>query len=106
MRAFLERAQARGLPIKWFGAECQAGFTSAPRHWRYAGDQGALPATHAVLAQLCDIRTPLSLTDEECDLVAAIVLESIRSVLNDSGESGDHRHLTMPPTATERGRKP
>ena len=73
-------AKARGLPIKWFGAAEQAGFTSAPRHWNYVGEQGALQRTHRVLATLCDIRTPVSLTDEECDLIAAIVLDAIEAV--------------------------
>jgi dTDP-4-amino-4,6-dideoxygalactose transaminase len=81
MHALLGLAKARGLPIKWFGEESQVGFTSAPRHWRYAGDQGKLAATHAVLATLCDIRTPVTLTDEECDLIAAIVRQSIETII-------------------------
>ncbi len=80
MERFLALAKARGLPIKWFGAARQAGFTSAPRHWRYAGDQGPLSATHDTLATLCDIRTPVSLTDEECDLIAEITRDSIAAV--------------------------
>lgn len=72
----LARAGARGVPIKWFGAERQAGFTSAPRHWAYAGEQGPLDATHRVLAGLCDIRTPVTLSDGDCDLIADIVRES------------------------------
>jgi dTDP-4-amino-4,6-dideoxygalactose transaminase len=80
LERFLALAKARGLPIKWFGAEQQSGFTSAPRHWRYAGQQGALEATHAVLAGLCDIRTPVTLTDEECDLIAEIVRDALDSI--------------------------
>jgi dTDP-4-amino-4,6-dideoxygalactose transaminase len=80
MAAFLAAAKERGLPIKWFGADKQAGFTSAPRHWRYAGEQGPLDATHDVLATLCDIRTPVSLTDAECDLIAEIVRDALDAV--------------------------
>lgn len=80
--AFLEAALARGLPIKWFGAENQAGFTSAPRHWRYAGAQGPLGQTHAALSTLCDIRTPVTLTDDECDLIAEIVRSAIENVVS------------------------
>ncbi len=76
----LALARARGLPIKWFGADRQVGFTSAPRHWAYAGEQGPLAATHAALAGLCDIRTPVTLTDEECDLIAAIVRDAVETV--------------------------
>jgi hypothetical protein len=85
---FLARTKARGLPIKWFGAKMQAGFTSAPRHWSYAGAQGDLIQTHDVLAGLCDIRTPVSMTDEECDLAADIVREAIQSVISERTGTG------------------
>ena len=79
--AVLDGAKARGLPVKWFGAKHQTGFTSAPRHWKYSGEQGALTQTHQVLATLCDIRTPLTLTDQECDLIAEIMREVIETVV-------------------------
>lgn len=78
----LAHAKSRGVAIKWFGASEQIGFTSAPRHWRYAGEQGELARTHAVLATLCDIRTPVSLTDDECDLIATIVREAIDAAVS------------------------
>lgn len=86
--AVLERCAVRGLPIKWFGAGRQRGFTSAPRHWRYAGEQGPMAQTHAILAGLCDIRTPLSLTDEDCDLAAEILREAIETVVSARAETG------------------
>ncbi|MBN8532500.1 MAG: DegT/DnrJ/EryC1/StrS aminotransferase family protein [Rhizobiales bacterium] len=90
MKTFLELAKARGVPIKWFGAAKQAGFTSAPRHWHYAGDQGPLAQSHAILADLCDIRTPVTLTDAECDLIAEIVRDSIeRTVIGRSETKAD-----------------
>jgi dTDP-4-amino-4,6-dideoxygalactose transaminase len=82
MQAFLARAGARGLSIKWFGSERPVGFTSAPRHWRFRGDDAPLDRTHAILSNLCDIRTPVSMTDEECDLAAAIVRESLETVIS------------------------
>lgn len=95
IEAALAAAKARGLPIKWFGAAKQAGFTSAPRHWAYAGDQGALAGTHAALATLCDIRTPVSLTDEECDLIAAIVRESVDAARSAKADDGAHEGRRM-----------
>jgi dTDP-4-amino-4,6-dideoxygalactose transaminase len=93
IEAFLKIAKARGLPVKWFGAREQIGFTSAPHHWHYAGAQEDLAKTHAILASLMDIRTPISLSDEECDLIAEIVRDSIDGVLetgsNQPGESPD-----------------
>jgi dTDP-4-amino-4,6-dideoxygalactose transaminase len=78
--AFLNLARGRGLPIKWFGASQQAGFTSAPRHWRYAPGQSGLDETHRILATLCDIRTPVSLTDADCDLIAEIVRDCLETL--------------------------
>jgi len=90
----LAAAKSRGLPIKWFGADRQTGFTSAPLHWAYAGNQGPLAATHAVLAGLCDIRTPVTLTDDECDLIAQIVREAVETVAAEVAAEGD----TWPPS--------
>lgn len=81
MKAVLALAKARGLPVKWFGATHQAGFTSAPRHWRYAGAQGELTQTHQILAKLCDIRTPVTLSDDECDVIAQIIREVIHTIV-------------------------
>ena len=77
---FLAEAASRGLPVKWFGAVRQIGFTSAPRHWSYARSDDALARTHDVLATLCDIRTPVTLSDSECDLIAQIVREALETV--------------------------
>ncbi len=96
MQRFLDLAKARGLPIKWFGADSQIGFTSAPRHWRFATEQGDLSATHRVLAGLCDIRTPVSMTDEECDLVALIVRETLETVISaTTGTRAPERPATL-----------
>lgn len=80
MQDFLAEAASRGLPVKWFGAARQIGFTSAPRHWSYARSDDALARTHDVLATLCDIRTPVTLSDSECDLIAQIVREALETV--------------------------
>ncbi|MGL4727737.1 MAG: DegT/DnrJ/EryC1/StrS family aminotransferase [Bosea sp. (in: a-proteobacteria)] len=91
MPMFLALAKDRGLPIKWFGADQQVGFTSAPRHWAYVGEQGPLSKTHRVLATLCDIRTPVTLSDEECDLIAEIVRECIETTVSGMTETDQDR---------------
>ena len=73
--AFLDACRVRGLNIKWFGGDEPVGFTSAPRHWAYVDNIARLEQTHQVLAGLCDIRTPVSLTDDECDVIVAIISE-------------------------------
>lgn len=74
--AVIERAAARGVPIKWFGAEAPVGFTSRPDHWRYIPGAATPPKAAAVLARLCDIRLPLELTDADCDAIGEIVVEA------------------------------
>lgn len=81
--AIVALAKERGLPIKWFGAREAHGFTSAPRHWGYVNSDG-LEQTHAVLAELFDIRTPITLTDADCDLIAEIVRDAIETVVSAS----------------------
>jgi dTDP-4-amino-4,6-dideoxygalactose transaminase len=89
-----------GVPIKWFGAKLQRGFTSRPSHWRYIDPAPSVDRTEAVLAKLCDIRTPISLTDEDCDQIATIVLHAIETVV--SGQPERRHDRARPGTSIER----
>jgi dTDP-4-amino-4,6-dideoxygalactose transaminase len=66
------RCRARGVELKWFGAEAPQGYTSAYRHWRYAAP-APLPETDRVLAGLLDMRLPLTFSLEDCALIARII---------------------------------
>lgn len=70
---FLTECTLRGLYIKWFGTPAPVAFTSNYEHWRYLGHKPDLPNSKAVLNQLFDLRTPVSLTDEDCVLIGRIV---------------------------------
>ncbi len=67
---------ARGVELKWFGAEAPAGFTSRYDHWRYV-EAPALPQTDRVLRALLDLRLPLTFTLEECALIARIIASEV-----------------------------
>ena len=67
---------ARGVALKWFGAEAPHGFTSRYRHWRYAAP-GDLPQTDRVLAGLLDMRLPLTFTLEDCVCIARIIRDEV-----------------------------
>ncbi len=69
---FVSLAGHHGVSVKWFGRPDPLGFTSRFDHWRYAGEQ-ALPQTAAVLQGLCDMRIPLTMTDDQADLIVAIL---------------------------------
>lgn len=70
---FLKECTARGLYIKWFGTPSPVAFTSNFEHWHYMKDPPDIPNSKAVLNQLFDLRTPLSLTDDDCVLIGRIV---------------------------------
>jgi dTDP-4-amino-4,6-dideoxygalactose transaminase len=73
IECFLSECSARGLYIKWFGTPTPIAFTSNYEHWHYMATQPDIPKSKSVLNQLFDLRTPISLTDEECVLIGRIV---------------------------------
>lgn len=70
---FLNECALRGLYIKWFGSAKPLAFTSNYEHWHYLVNQPNMPSSKAVLNQLLDLRTPLSLTDDDCKLIGQII---------------------------------
>ena len=69
---FLTRTLARGVELKWFGADQPVAFTSRYQHWGYAEPQD-LPQTDRILAGLIDMRVPLTFSLEDCELIARII---------------------------------
>ncbi len=74
--AFLAAATERGVDLKWFGRSAPMGFTSSHRSWRFVPMQ-ELPRTDEVLADLYDMRVPLTLSLSDCDLIAALIREAL-----------------------------
>ena len=74
---FVARCGARGVELKWFGAERAEGFTSSHRNWAYAG-RASLPRTDRVLAGLLDMRLPLTFRVEDCEIISAIIADEAR----------------------------
>jgi dTDP-4-amino-4,6-dideoxygalactose transaminase len=77
---FLGRCEARGVYVKWFGSREAKGYTSVSGHWRYVQAPHVLPKTADVLERLCDVRIPLILTPEDCELVVAIIGDELVAV--------------------------
>lgn len=76
IECFLEECSLRGLYIKWFGTPSPVAFTSNYEHWHYLAHKPDIPRSKAVLDLLLDMRTPLSLTDEDCILIGKIVAKA------------------------------
>ncbi|MEP7083251.1 MAG: DegT/DnrJ/EryC1/StrS family aminotransferase [Betaproteobacteria bacterium] len=73
IRAFIAACAARGVPVKWFGAEQPDGYTSRFDSWHYLGAQRPLPRTQLLLSTLCDVRIPLTFDEDDCRTIAAMV---------------------------------
>ncbi|MEL7215492.1 MAG: DegT/DnrJ/EryC1/StrS family aminotransferase, partial [Pseudomonadota bacterium] len=71
---FLDKMAARGVELKWFGRADPVGFTSAHQSWAYVAPQ-PLPRTDAILSDLFDMRLPLTFSLEDCDLIAAHLMD-------------------------------
>jgi dTDP-4-amino-4,6-dideoxygalactose transaminase len=73
IQRFVAECDLRGLHIKWFGLPKPIAFTSHFGHWHYLPEQAPMPQTVKVLSQLLDLRTPLSLTPQDCQLIGQVV---------------------------------
>lgn len=76
LQAFADNCTARGVAVKWFGRSTPMGYTSLHRHWGYLEPQ-SLPGTDQSLSDTCDMRIPLSLTEEHCNIIAAIIQDEL-----------------------------
>lgn len=70
--AFIEAAAGFGVDLKWFGAPTPIAYTSTHQSWRYSGEH-RLPATDAILADLLDMRIPLTFSIEDCRQIGSIL---------------------------------
>lgn len=85
MRAYVARCGARGVELKWFGADDPVAFTSRYDHWAYAPGQ-SLPQTDAVLQGLIDMRVPLTFCLEDYALIALILAQEAEAVVATAAE--------------------
>ncbi len=82
IEALVARCAARGVELKWFGADQPAGFTSRYDSWRYA-EVPSLPQTDRILAGLMDMRLPLTFTTGDVALIARIIRSEISATQPD-----------------------
>ena len=80
LQALSDNCTARGVAIKWFGRGEPMGYTSLYTHWKYLKQQN-LPNTTEVLETTCDMRIPMSLTDQDCDQIKGILQDELNKIL-------------------------
>lgn len=75
----LSRCAARGVELKWFGADDPQAFTSKYDSWRYANPQ-PMPRTDRILKGVIDMRLPLTFNLEDCAMIARIIRAEVAAV--------------------------
>ncbi|MBO9450230.1 DegT/DnrJ/EryC1/StrS family aminotransferase [Tropicibacter sp. R16_0] len=75
----IARCAARGVELKWFGADEPAGFTSRYDSWRYAQSE-RMPASDRVLTGIVDMRVPLTFSLDDCAVIARIIRAEVSAV--------------------------
>lgn len=71
----------QGVEIKWFGNKEPVGFTSAYSSWEYFGELPSLPNTDRILSTMCDMRIPLTFSEEDCEIIIDIIKGAAHTVL-------------------------
>lgn len=80
-RSFMDGCRRRGVFLKWFGNREPVGYTSLPGHWHFLTSAHTPAQTGTVLGRLCDMRIPLTLSVDDCDVIAAIIAEELGAAL-------------------------
>jgi hypothetical protein len=81
IKAFLQGCMDRGVQLKWFGNKEPVGYTSDYSSWRYLGGHPALANTDRILRTMCDMRIPLTFSEEDCETIVDIIKRVAHAVL-------------------------
>ncbi len=81
IQVFLKSCMDRGVELKWFGNKEPVGFTSAYSSWEYFGELPSLSNTDRILSTMCDMRVPLTFTEEDCLTILDIIKDVARNTL-------------------------
>jgi len=74
----VELCGARGVVLKWFGDTIPRDYTSRYDSWRYISQLPRLPKTEQVLSILLDMRVPLTFSEEDCALIADLIVDVVK----------------------------
>ncbi|SPF81035.1 DegT/DnrJ/EryC1/StrS family aminotransferase [Pseudoprimorskyibacter insulae] len=78
VKAFAAEAEAHGVKVQVFGQSTDN--ARAYWNWQFMPEMPDLPQTRAMLMRACDTRLPARLTLEECDAVAAVLIDAAQTV--------------------------
>ncbi|WP_419176106.1 DegT/DnrJ/EryC1/StrS family aminotransferase [Desulfosediminicola sp.] len=81
IKTFLQACLDRGVELKWFGNKEPVGFTSVYSSWEYFSEIPSLPRTDRILSTMCDMRVPLTFSEEDCKIILDIIKSVAHTVL-------------------------
>jgi len=77
MLKVVETCGTRGVVLKWFGDSIPRDYTSRYDSWRYIPRLPQLPRTEQILSTLLDMRIPLTFSEEDCVLIAELIIDVV-----------------------------
>ncbi|KOO09783.1 aminotransferase, partial [Vibrio xuii] len=77
--SLVERCAKRGVVLKWFGSNTPESYTSKYDSWAYLNDETQLVKTDQVLSTLLDMRLPLTFDEQDCSLIAKIIVQEVEA---------------------------
>lgn len=80
IETFVKKCADKGVTISWFGANEPKGYTSRYDSWQYISNLNDLPKTRQILSTMCDMRIPLTFTQEDCVTIASIIADTLKLV--------------------------
>ena len=78
MLKVVELCGSRGVVLKWLGDAVPRDYTSRYDSWRYIQHLPHLPKTEQVLSTALDMRIPLTFSEEDCALIAEIIVDAAK----------------------------
>jgi dTDP-4-amino-4,6-dideoxygalactose transaminase len=77
---FIKNCKKRGVDLKWFGDKNPIAYTSRYDSWEYLENIPVLKNTLEILKTTLDMRIPLTFDNNDCRVIAEIIIEEFRKI--------------------------
>ena len=77
---FIKNCKKRGVDLKWFGDKNPIAYTSRYDSWEYLENVPVLKNTLEILKTTLDMRIPLTFDNNDCRVIAEIIIEEFRKL--------------------------
>jgi dTDP-4-amino-4,6-dideoxygalactose transaminase len=77
---FIKNCKKRGVDLKWFGDKNPIAYTSRYDSWEYLENIPVLKNTLEILKTTLDMRIPLTFDNNDCKVIAEIIIEEFRKI--------------------------